>query len=164
MPRIEDEVQFKAAGQMLKWVKEALCRQFRPSAKLGIRVIMVRGSLMATELARILKRHGLMIEMVDRASLLECARRTRASLILCDLSLSGISEVEDVISLRQRLPACKVLLFSGQRLRRNSLPPGCEAELVRTIERLCNDHNGHMLWLDLARFVEGMPRRRSMAA
>jgi hypothetical protein len=38
-------------------------------------------------------------------------------------------------------------------------------ELVRTIERLCADsYGGQMLWLDLARFIQAVPRHRSMAA
>ena len=84
---------------------------------------------------------------------------------MSDLSISGISEMEDALRLRQLLPACKVMLFSGQGLRRTSLPRESELELVRTIERLCSDPlSGQMLWLDLARFVQAAPRHRSMAA
>ncbi len=46
-----------------------------------------------------------------------------------------------------------------------SLPPGSELELVLTIERLCSDPSrGQVLWLDLARLIQAVPRRRSMAA
>lgn len=127
--------------------------------------MVVRGSGMAVEMARILRRHGLNIEMAERMALLEQARRTQPALIVSDLSVSGISEMEDALRLRQVLPACKVMLFSGQGLRRSSIPRDSELELVRTIERLCADPlSGQMLWLDLARFVQAVPRHRSMAA
>lgn len=120
---------------------------------------------MAVEMARIFRRHGLNIEMAERMALLEQARRTQPALIVSDLSVSGISEMEDALRLRQVLPACKVMLFSGQGLRRSSIPRDSELELVRIIERLCADPlSGQMLWLDLARFVQAVPRHRSMAA
>jgi ActR/RegA family two-component response regulator len=120
---------------------------------------------MAGEMARILRRHGLHIETAERVSLVEHARRTEPTLIVSDLSVSGISEMEDALRLRQTLPACRVMLFSGQGLRRSSIPRDSEVELVRTIERLCADsYGGQMLWLDLARFIQAVPRHRSMAA
>lgn len=120
---------------------------------------------MGNEMARMLKRHGLIIDLAERAVLLESARRIQPDLIISDLSISGMSGMEDAICLRQRLPACKVLLFSGQGLHRTSLPRESELELVRTIERLCADpESGHMLWLDLARFIQILPRQKSMAA
>ncbi|MGE5204742.1 MAG: hypothetical protein ACM3PW_03940 [Chlamydiota bacterium] len=116
-------------------------------------------------MSRILKRHGLNSDLVERTSLVENARHTQPALILSDLSVSGMSDVEEAIGLHQRLPRCRVLLFSGQGLRRSSIPRESEMELVRTIERLCTGpDNGHMLWLDLARFIQAVPRRKSMAA
>ncbi len=127
--------------------------------------MVVRGSGMAVEMARIFRRHGLNIEMAERMALLEHARRSQPALIVSDLSVSGIFEMEDALRLRQVLPTCKVMLFSGQGLRRSSIPRDSELELVRTIERLCADPlSGQMLWLDLARFVQAVPRHRSMAA
>lgn len=126
---------------------------------------MVRGSRMAGEMAKVLQRHGSNIETVDRPALFDHARRTQPALIVSDLSLSGMSEMEDALRLRRLLPECKVMLFSGQGLRRTTLPPESELELVRTIEGVCADPlSGQMLWLDLARFLQVMPRQRSMAA
>ena len=155
----------EAAGRILEGIRERLCRRFGLQERLGAKIIVVRGSRMALEMARILRRHGLNIEMADRLALLEHARRTQPALIVSDLSVSGMSEMEEALHLRRLLPACKVMLFSGQGLRRSSIPRDSELELVRTIERLCADPlNEQMLWLDLARFVQAMPRHRSMAA
>ena len=127
--------------------------------------MVVRGSRIAGEMARTLRRHRLNIEIVERQALLEYACRSRPALIVSDLSISGISEMEDALRLHQLLPDCKVMLFSGQGLRRASLPRESELELVRTIERLCSDpFSGQVLWLDLARFIQAVPRHRSMAA
>lgn len=120
---------------------------------------------MAREMARVLRSYRLNIELVERPALLEHARHNQPVLIVSDLSVSGISEMEDALRLRQLLPACKIMLFSGQGLRRAVLPRESEAELVRTIERLC-DHScgGQMLWLDLARFMHSRPWHKSVAA
>lgn len=150
---------------MLRRIGEGLRRCLRSQHRPGARILVVRGSRMAGEMARIFKRYGLNSDLVERTSLLENARRMPPALILSDLSVGGMSEVEDAMGLRQRLPACRVLLFSGEGLHRNSIPRGSEVELVRTIERICaNPQNGHMLWLDLARFIRAVPRHRSMAA
>lgn len=150
---------------MLRRIGEGLRRCLRSQHGPGARILVVRGSRMAGEMARIFKRYGLNSDLVERTSLLENARRMPPALILSDLSVGGISEVEDAMGLRQRLPACRVLFFSGEGLHRNSITRGSEIELVRTIERICaNPQNGHMLWLDLARFIRAVPRHRSMAA
>lgn len=126
---------------------------------------MVRGSRIAGEIAKTLRRYRLNIEVVERPALLEHACRIRPALIVSDLSLSGISEMDDALRLHQLLPDCRVMLFSGQGLRRASLPPESELELVRTIERRCSDPcRGQVLWLNLARFIQTVPRHRSMAA
>lgn len=154
-----------AASHILDRVGEKLCHCFGLRRGPGAKIVVVRGSRMAGEMARILLRHGLNIEMAEWTSLLEHAHRTQPALIVSDLSIRGISEMEDALHLRRLLPACKVMLFSGQGLRRGSIPRDSEAELVRTIERLCADSlSGHMLWLDLARFIQAVPRHRSMAA
>lgn len=127
--------------------------------------MVVRGSRIAGEMAKTLRRYRLNIELVERPALLEHACRMRPALIVSDLSVSGISEMEDALRLHQLLPDCKVMLFSGQGLRRSILPPESELELVRTMERLCSDpFSGQVLWLDLARFIKAAPRQRSMAA
>jgi len=127
--------------------------------------MVVRGSRLAGEMAKTLRRYRLNIELVERPALLEHACRLRPALIVSDLSISGISEMEDALRLHQLLPDCKVMLFSGQGLRRAILPRESELELVRTIERLCSDpFSGQVLWLDLARFIQAAPRHRSMAA
>lgn len=159
-------VQYRAAvsrrlGQISERLRRCFGQQHRPEPK----ILVVRGSRMACEMAKLLKRHGANIEMADRPALFDLARRTQPALIVSDLSISGISEMEDAVCLRQLLPDCKVMLFSGQGLRRASFPRESELELVRTIEHLCSDSlSGHMLWLDLARFIQGAPRHRSMAA
>lgn len=126
--------------------------------------MVIRGTRIAGEMAKILRRYGLNVEMAERASVFDQAQRLQPALIVTDLSVSGISEMEDALRLRQMLPACKVMLFSGQGLRRSTIPRDSEMELVRTIERLCADPHGQMLWLDLARFIQAVPRHRSMAA
>ena len=154
-----------AARRMLDEIGERLRRCLGLQRRPGARILVVRGTRMAGEMARVLRRYGLNIEMAERASLLEQARRTQPALIVSDLSVSGMSEMEDALRLRQVMPACKVLLFSGQGLRRPILPRESEFELVHTIERLCSDPlGGQMLWLDLARFLQVAPQHRSMAA
>lgn len=146
-------------------IGEALRRCLGLQRRPGARILVVRGSRMAGEMARVLRCYGLNIEMTERGSLLEHARRSQPALIVSDLSISGMSEMEDALRLRQLVPACKVLLFSGQGLRRPTLPRESEFELVHTIERLCGDPaSGQMLWLDLARFLQVVPRQRSVAA
>jgi CheY-like chemotaxis protein len=159
-------VQYRAAvSRRLGEIRETLRRCFGQQHTPEPKILVVRGSRIAGEMAKLLKRHGANIEMADRPGLFDVARRTQPALIVSDLSISGISEMEDALRLRQLLPACKVMLFSGQGLRRTSLPRESELELVRTIERLCSDPlSGQMLWLDLARFVQVAPRHRSMAA
>jgi hypothetical protein len=131
----------------------------------GKKLLVVRGSRLAADIARLLKHHGFNADQIERATLLEHAPRLEPVLILSDVSVGGMREVEDAICLRQMLPACKVLLFSGQGLRRPALPRESELELVRTIEHLC-DHAapGQILWLDLGRFLQFTPRQKSVAA
>jgi CheY-like chemotaxis protein len=149
----------------LEQIRERLRHFFSRRPQPGSRILIVRGSRMADEMARILHHYRLNIELVERAALLDYARRTHPDLIVSDLSVSGMSEMEDALRLRQFLPACKVMLFSGQGLRRATLPRESELELVRALERLCSDPLcGQMLWLDLARFIQTVPRHRSMAA
>lgn len=150
---------------MLDQIGERVRRRFRLHQGPGARILIVRGSRMAGEMARILRRYRLNIELVERSALLEHARRAQPALIVSDLAVSGMSEMEDALRLRRQLPDCKVMLFSGQGLHRTTLPRESELELVRTIERLCADpFSGQMLWLDLARFIQAMPWHRSMAA
>ena len=159
------QVQYGKAGRVLNRIWQRLRCRLCPPARPSARILVVRGSRMAAEMARVLKGHGLVVDLVDRAAVLECARRTGPALIVSDLAMSRISEMEDALCLRQFLPASKLLLFSAHGLRQTSLPPESEPELVRTIERLCNDpQKGHMLWLDLARLVQVQPRQKSVAA
>lgn len=154
-----------AAAQMLGQLKERVYRWLGPQDRPGPRIMVVRGSRIAGEMAKALGRYRFNIEQVERPALLDYACRVRPALIVSDLSVSGISEMEDALRLRQLLPDCKVMLFSGQGLRRASLPRDSELELVRIIERLCSDpFSGQVLWLDLARFLQAVPRHRSMAA
>jgi CheY-like chemotaxis protein len=148
-------------GQLGERLRRCLGLQRRP----GARIAVVQGSRMAWEMAKTLRRYGMNIDMVERPGLLDYARRIQPALIVSDLSVSGISEMEDALRLRQALPGCRVMLFSGQGVKRSAIPRDSEAELVRTIERLCGDtQSGYMLWLDLARFIQAVPRHRSMAA
>ncbi|HKW25285.1 MAG TPA: hypothetical protein VJN48_05840 [Terriglobales bacterium] len=150
---------------MLLSIKERVRRCLGPQDGPGPRIMVVRGSRIAGEMAKTLRRYRLSIELVERPALLEHACRARPALIVSDLSVSGISEMEDALRLHQLLPDCKVMLFSGQGLQRASLPREAEPELVRIIERLCSDpFSGQVLWLDLARFLQTVPRYRSMAA
>jgi hypothetical protein len=127
--------------------------------------MVVRGGRIAGEMVKTLRRYRLNIEVVERPSLVDYASRVRPAMIVSDLSVSGISEMEDALRLHRLLPDCKVMLFSGQGLRRATLPRESELELVRTIERLCSDpFRGPVLWLDLARLLQAVPRHRSMAA
>lgn len=162
----DSSVQYRAAAaQIVGWIKERVCRCFGPQDRPGPRILMVRGSRIAGEIAKTLRRYRLNIELVERPALLEDACRIRPALIVSDLSISGISEMEDALRLHQLLPDCKVMLFSGQGLRRSNLPRESELELVHIIERLCSDpFSGQVLWLDLARLIQAVPRHRSVAA
>lgn len=154
-----------AASRRLRQITESVRRCLGLQHRPGPKILVVRGSRLAGEMAKVLKHHGSNIDLVDRNALYDHAQRTGPALIVSDLSVSGMSEMEDALRLRQLLPDCKVMLFSGQGLRRTTLPRDSELELVRAIERLCADPlSGQMLWLDLARFLQVMPRQRSMAA
>jgi hypothetical protein len=154
-----------AASRQFRHIRDILRRCLGVQHRPGPKILVLRGSRLASDLAKVLRRHGSNIDLVDHSVLFDHARRIDPALVISDLSVSGMSEMEDALRLRQLLPDCKVLLFSGQGLRRTTLPRDSELELVRTIERLCGDTlSGHMLWLDLARFVQATPRQRSMAA
>lgn len=159
-------MQYRAVRGVLIQLAQRFRRHWgRQRRSSGGKVLVVHGSRMAAELAEILRRQGLSIHLIEQAALLEQVRRTQPALVVSDLSIGGLSGMEDAIRLRQLLPTCKVLLFSGQGLRRTSLPRDSETELVRTIERLCSQpQSGQVLWLDLARFIQVTPRQKSMAA
>jgi len=72
-------------------------------------------AVIADTLAVILSQHGFatMVAYDGRAAL-DIAKTIPPDLLLSDVVMPGISGVDLAIAIRQSLPKCKVLLFSGQ--------------------------------------------------
>jgi DNA-binding NtrC family response regulator len=69
----------------------------------------------ADTLAAILKRSGFRTMVAyDAESALELARATPPDLLLSDVVMPGLCGVELALAVRQTIPGCKILLFSGQ--------------------------------------------------
>lgn len=71
--------------------------------------------VIADTLSIILKKNGFStLTAYDGESALELARTTAPALLISDVVMPGMTGVELAITLTQMIPACKVLLFSGQ--------------------------------------------------
>ena len=71
--------------------------------------------VIADTLSIILKKNGFStLTAYDGKSALEIARTTPPALLISDVVMPGMTGVELAIALTQTIPACKVLLFSGQ--------------------------------------------------
>src|SRR5690242_18524600 len=69
----------------------------------------------ADTLSLILESKGYTAQPVyDGTSALEMCRRTVPNLLLSDVVMPGMNGIELAIRVREELPACKILLFSGQ--------------------------------------------------
>jgi len=72
-------------------------------------------AVIADTLATILSRHGFStLVAYDGNAALEAAKLVPPDLLLTDVVMPGISGVDLAIAIRESLPNCKVLLFSGQ--------------------------------------------------
>jgi len=71
--------------------------------------------VIADTLSIILRKNGFStLTAYDGKSALELARTVSPALLISDVVMPGMTGVELAIALTQRIPACKVLLFSGQ--------------------------------------------------
>lgn len=69
----------------------------------------------ADTLQMILSQHGFEVATAyDGETAIEKARQFRPQIFLCDVMMPGINGVEAAIQVRATLPACRVVLFSGQ--------------------------------------------------
>jgi DNA-binding NtrC family response regulator len=71
--------------------------------------------IIADTLAAILSQHGLMTMVAyDGASALKIAEIVPPDLLLSDVVMPGLNGIELAVAVKGAIPACKVLLFSGQ--------------------------------------------------
>lgn len=71
--------------------------------------------IIADTLAAILRRSGFTaMSTYQGSTALEIARNSPPDLLLTDVAMPGMSGIDLAISIRQKFPLCKVLLFSGQ--------------------------------------------------
>jgi CheY-like chemotaxis protein len=71
--------------------------------------------VIADSLGVILEKNGYRVNIAyDGISALKLSRTVPPDLLLTDVSMPGMSGVDLAIEMQRRLPACKVLLFSGQ--------------------------------------------------
>ena len=71
--------------------------------------------VIADTLAIILNQHGYDAAAVYTGNgAVEYARSTSPDLIICDVVMPDMNGIEAAILIREFLPACKILLFSGQ--------------------------------------------------
>src|ERR1039457_7335111 len=97
-------------------------------SKPKLRVIVVDDErVIADTLATILNRAGFNASAVyTGAQAVELARTEKPDLIISDVIMPDMNGIEAAIHIREFLPACKVLLFSGQ---------AATADLLRSEER-----------------------------
>lgn len=71
--------------------------------------------VIADTLAMILNRSGYdALAVYDGQSAVETARRIEPDLLITDVIMPGINGIEAAILIRNELPSCRILLFSGQ--------------------------------------------------
>jgi CheY-like chemotaxis protein len=72
-------------------------------------------AVIADTLGMILETNGYRVNIAyDGISALKLSRTVPPDLLLTDVSMPGMSGIDLAIEMRQSLPACKALLFSGQ--------------------------------------------------
>src|SRR5579872_1627667 len=72
-------------------------------------------SLIAETVVEILKGEGFeAISVASGASAVELAKTVRPSAVLSDVMMPGLNGIETGIQIREIVPNCKVILFSGQ--------------------------------------------------
>jgi DNA-binding NtrC family response regulator len=88
----------------------------------------------ADTLAAILSRSGFRTMVAyDGASALEIIQATPPDLLLSDVVMPGLGGVDLALAVRQSIPACKILLFSGQAATMDLLAAAREAGQTFTI-------------------------------
>jgi CheY-like chemotaxis protein len=86
-----------------------------PEEKKPLVLVVDDERIIADTLSIILARSGFStMTAYDGLSGLEIARSARPDLVISDVMMPGITGVELAITLTQIIPACKILLFSGQ--------------------------------------------------
>lgn len=72
-------------------------------------------SIIADSLATILNRSGYEAQAVySGESAIESARASSPDALICDVILRGMTGIEAAVRITRMLPACRVILFSGQ--------------------------------------------------
>jgi DNA-binding NtrC family response regulator len=78
--------------------------------------------IIASTLATILQRNGFdAVFFTEPLAVLPAAREKAPDLLITDVMMPGLSGIDLAIALKQELPKCKVLLFSGQAATANLL-------------------------------------------
>jgi len=79
------------------------------------RVLVVDERVIADTLAIILNQNGFTATAVySGTGAIEKARTDRPDLIISDVMMDDMNGIEAAINIREFLPSCKILLFSGQ--------------------------------------------------
>ena len=72
-------------------------------------------SIIADSLVMILQRSGMEAAAAySGEAAIDLAREFAPDAVICDVILRGISGIETAVRIEQMLPACRVILFSGQ--------------------------------------------------
>lgn len=102
------------------WVRGHLPDGAAEGARLGevkkTRVIVIDDeSLIAETMVEILNHEGFeAVSAFDGAAAIELAKTLRPDIVLSDVIMPGLNGVETGIRIREALPHCRIILFSGQ--------------------------------------------------
>ncbi len=100
-------------GSPLKWRRARIAHR---AASKNVRIIVIDDeSLIAETVVEILGEQGFeAIPVSSGASAIELAKTVRPAIVLSDVIMPGLNGIETGIKIREIVPNCKVILFSGQ--------------------------------------------------
>jgi DNA-binding NtrC family response regulator len=96
-----------------------------PEQRKGLRVLIVDDEpMIANTLAQILNASGFVARAVYNGDLaVETAEELQPDVLLTDVIMRGISGIDVAMEVSERLPECRVILFSGQASTADLLEP-----------------------------------------
>jgi len=103
-----------------KWVPKNLCYFSKDAEPFdGLRkvkiVVIDDESLIAETVVEILRDQGFdAVAVPNGASAIDLAKTWRPEIVLSDVIMPGLNGIETGIKIRELVPGCKVILFSGQ--------------------------------------------------
>ncbi|HET9132451.1 MAG TPA: response regulator [Terriglobia bacterium] len=98
------------------------CSESRTAQKKTKIIVVDDDSLIAESLADILNGEGFEVSAVfSGPDAIDWARRNQPDVLVSDVVMPGMNGIEAATSIREFLPQCRVILFSGQALTNNLL-------------------------------------------